>query len=162
MNKESYSDFGGELQDWSPAKNFNKANATDITAEAGNKYRSDSAGMTQTAFQIYLKIYIKLNVGTIIELEPSWDKGRTEIPVITHAGAGRYTITFPTTYYDLRGKQIITNLFAAQSNLNRVQLSGFGFNSTVQRISPNVFELYTFSSLGVLTDIVADVDLFIY
>jgi hypothetical protein len=162
MKNRSYDNFGGELQDWSPAKNFSKANATDITAEAGNKYRSDSAGMTQTAFQIYLKIYIKLNVGTIIELEPSWDKGRTEIPVITYTGVGVYKITFSPTYYDLRGKVVGMNLFAVESNFNRVQLSGSGFHTTIQKIDPITFKLYVFSSVGVLTDVAADIDVFVF
>jgi hypothetical protein len=152
--KCTYDKFGGELENLQYATNFNNIDATDVTAEASNVYRTDLAGMTQTAFQCYIKF--DLISGDVIEYEPSWDKNKTTAPVLDYTPSG-WTIIFPFFYWDLRGNKVITNILAGVSNIET-----YGYLSTVQRLNPIMVKLCTFTGNGAYAVPTCNADVFVF
>ena len=137
--KDTYDTYGGDLKDWAPAKNFHTIGATDLPAEDFNQCRSSAAGMTHTGFTCYLKFNPYL-ANPIIEYEAGWNKIKSEEIIIEAIDVGIFTIKFPATVIDNRGKRQSLNMFAATVNVDQEASSNI-YQVSIYRQTPLQFEM---------------------
>lgn len=157
--KSTYDNFGGELQDRSPAKNFHIFGATDLPAEDFNQCRASLAGATQTGCQAYIK-YDFIN-GTLVEYEAAWDKIKTPTPFIGEADVGMCYVELPPFYYDLRGKKHTMNVNFLHTNTDVAQSNAAIYSTSGQQIAPNYLYFFIFLD-GQFTEDFQYVDLFFF
>lgn len=138
-NKNSYSELGGELTDYSPVTDPQ----TDLSADASNEARADTAAMTRTAIRAWVTLSCATDVITISNTDYDAVYGIALIykPTVTYIGVGIYEITFPETVLDARNVSQTINFNSGWANVDIEQ----GLNplvATVQKISANVFRVY--------------------
>lgn len=100
-NKQSYSNLGGELHDYSPATDP----TTDLTAESSNEMRADVAAMTATCVKSYFMFTVNAGVVSIANTDFDSVYGNAIIykPTAVYNSAGNYTFTLPSSIVDARG-----------------------------------------------------------
>lgn len=146
-NKDTYDSYGGDLKDRAPAKNFHRDGATDLPAEDFNKCRASAAGLVTTSFLCYLKIR-PYEDNPIIEYESVWNKIKTEPIIVSLIDSDIYTVKFPTTVIDLRGKRQPLNIFSVLMNRDEDNSSGPVYAS-ITKNSPILFTIRR--TVGILT-----------
>jgi len=138
-NKNSYSELGGELTDYSPVTDPE----TDLSADASNEARADTAAMTRTAIRAWVTLTCATDAITVSNTDYDAVYGIALIykPTITYIDVGIYEVTFPETVLDARNITQTINFSYGWANVDIEQ----GLNpliSTVQKISANVFRVY--------------------
>lgn len=140
-NKQSYDNLGGELKDYSIATDP----TTDLSAEASNEARSDTAAMTRTCD----KVWFSFTTDTVDIFINSADHdavyGNAEIykPVGVYNGIGNYTFTLPTSIIDARGNPQSINLKCGHGNIAEP-----AFSVSVNVLTANTVDVYVTDIIG--------------
>lgn len=124
-NKNSYSNLGGTLVDYSAPTDF----TTDLPASCDDEARSDVAAMTRTAIRAWVRFSVISGVCTVDS--NGWDgvygvSVSSYKPSIAYGTVGTYNVTFPSTVVDARGIAYALNLQDGWCNFKSTD-TGFGY-----------------------------------
>lgn len=150
-NKSSYSELGGELTDYSPVTDPE----TDLSADASNEARADTAAMTRTAIRAWVTLSCLSDVITIANTDYDAVYGIALIykPTITYIDVGVYEITFPETVLDARNVTQTVNFNGGWANFASTQGANI-LGASVEKMSANVIRVYLYNiSSGTLANV---------
>lgn len=144
-NKNSYSELGGELIDYSPVTDPQ----TDLSAEASNESRVDTAAMTRTAIRAWVTLTCAISDISVANIDYDAVYGIALIykPTVAYIDVGIYEVTFPETILDARSITQTINFSLGWANVD-IEQGANPLVSTVQKMSANVFRVYLINTNG--------------
>ncbi|KYF87779.1 hypothetical protein BE20_24860 [Sorangium cellulosum] len=127
-DKNDFAALGGELVDYSPPEDP----TTDLSAEASNEARADTAAMTRMIERAFVSFTTNGSTATVTDHDAVWGNALAYKPTISRTGAGNYLVTWPTTVTDARGVTRSLNLRFGVGNVGESL-----FSASVIRVSAN-------------------------
>lgn len=150
-NKLTYANLDGELADYSPVTDP----TTDLSAEANNEARADTAAMTRTAVRAWVTLDIATTTITILNTgyDAVYGNSIAYKPTVDYIDVGVYEVTFPEEITDARNNVQTVNFSVGWANV-AIDQAGDTYISTANKQSANVFRVYVMnlSSAGALED----------
>lgn len=111
-NSATYSDYGGEKQDYSAPEDP----TTDRSAAEMNEAFLDTAAMTRTISRAWFTFTVSGGVCTVTDHDAVWGNDLSVKPAVVYQIPGRYLVSIPPSVVDARGVSRTPNLKCGGAN----------------------------------------------
>lgn len=121
------------------------------SAAYANRELEDQAQLTRTPDKAIVRFSTTTSVGAVAVTNgrSHYGTGPTQHPTIARVSAGRYTITYATSYLDALGTSETVTFYTAKGHVESLSTAG----NVQGTVASNVINVAVFDMAGVLSDL---------